>query len=101
MVYTSLLCFTLLAALKLDGEINISWWTVFGPIWCWNGLVIAGALVGSGLGTNRIICFLFGKNYLLRGHIVSAWVSFSETVNFAKKRMYEQTNVCSDQTWSA
>jgi len=46
-VYTSLLCFTLLAALKLDGEINISWWTVFGPIWCWNGLVIAGALVGS------------------------------------------------------
>jgi len=46
-VYTSLLCFTLLAALKLDGEIDISWWSVFTPIWVWKGFVVAGALVGS------------------------------------------------------
>ena len=32
------------------------------------------------------LCFLFGKNYLLRGQIANAWVSFSETVNFAKKK---------------
>lgn len=46
-VYTALLCFTLLAALKLDGDIDISWWSVFTPIWVWKGLVVAGALVGS------------------------------------------------------
>ena len=46
-VYTALLCFTLLAALKLDGDIDISWWSVFTPIWVWKGFVVAGALVGS------------------------------------------------------
>ena len=98
MVYTSLLCFTLLAALKLDGEINISWWTVFGPIWCWNGLVIAGALVGSGLGTNRIIFFAFylGKTTCFEGislmlGLVSQKRSILHKKGCTNKQMYVVT----------
>ena len=38
-VFTSLLIFSLLYALKLDGVLNWSWWSVFIPIWIWKGIV--------------------------------------------------------------
>ena len=38
-VFTSLLTFSLLYALKLDGVLNWSWWSVFIPIWIWKGIV--------------------------------------------------------------
>ena len=89
------MCFTLLAALKLDGEINISWWTVFGPIWCWNGLVIAGALVGSGLGTNINLCcyllFIWKKKhgviyeFLRRLTNYWKWVSLTNVDVYSEK----------------
>ncbi|OTF81718.1 transmembrane protein 185A-like protein, partial [Euroglyphus maynei] len=45
-VYTSLLIFSILFALRLDQTIMISWWLVFTPLWIWKFLVITGALVG-------------------------------------------------------
>ncbi|XP_022193184.2 transmembrane protein 185B-like [Nilaparvata lugens] len=46
-VHSSLMVFTALFALRLDGTINWSYWTVFSPIWFWKFMVIAGATVGS------------------------------------------------------
>lgn len=46
-VHSSLMVFTALFALRLDGSINWSYWTVFSPIWFWKFMVIAGATVGS------------------------------------------------------
>ncbi|KPM09817.1 transmembrane protein 185A-like protein [Sarcoptes scabiei] len=45
-VYSSLLAFSILFALKLDQTITISWWLVFVPLWAWKSLAISGALVG-------------------------------------------------------
>ncbi|UXI15132.1 cisplatin resistance-associated overexpressed protein [Sarcoptes scabiei] len=45
-VYSSLLVFSILFALKLDQTITISWWLVFVPLWAWKSLAISGALVG-------------------------------------------------------
>jgi len=39
--------FTALFALRLDGTILWSYWTVFIPIWFWKFMVITGATVGS------------------------------------------------------
>ncbi|KAL0280651.1 UNVERIFIED_CONTAM: hypothetical protein PYX00_001879 [Menopon gallinae] len=47
LVHTCLMVFTALFALKLDGVIHWSYWTVFAPIWFWKFMVIAGATVGS------------------------------------------------------
>ena len=38
-IFTSLLIFSLLYALKLDGVLNWSWWSIFVPIWIWKGIV--------------------------------------------------------------
>ncbi|CAG0913512.1 unnamed protein product [Notodromas monacha] len=46
-VYSCLMVFTALFALKLDGSIKWSFWTVFLPLWIWKLLVFAGGLVGS------------------------------------------------------
>ena len=46
-VYTCLLIFSLLFALRLDGTISWSYWCVFLPIWIWKLLVVSGALMGS------------------------------------------------------
>lgn len=45
-VYTSLLCFFVLFALRLDQTLVISWWLVFLPLWVWKSLVILGAFTG-------------------------------------------------------
>ncbi|KAH9390095.1 hypothetical protein TYRP_007644 [Tyrophagus putrescentiae] len=45
-VYTSLLCFFILFALRLDRTVLISWWLVFLPLWVWKSLVILGAFTG-------------------------------------------------------
>ena len=36
-LFTSLLFFSILYALKLDGVINWSWWSIFIPLWIWKG----------------------------------------------------------------
>ena len=38
-IFTSLLIFSLLYALKLDRVLNWSWWSIFIPIWIWKGIV--------------------------------------------------------------
>ena len=37
-VFSALLAFSLLYTLKLDGEIAVSYWTVFLPLWIWKGI---------------------------------------------------------------
>ncbi len=46
-MFTSLLLFSILYTLKLDGVLAWSWWSVFAPLWIWKGLAITGAGVGS------------------------------------------------------
>ncbi|KAI1291738.1 putative transmembrane protein [Halotydeus destructor] len=47
LVYTCLLVFTVMLALRMDGTIKVSYWTVFMPLYMWKTAVVAGALVGS------------------------------------------------------
>ncbi|KAG5325453.1 T185B protein, partial [Pseudoatta argentina] len=47
LVHTCLMIFTSLFALRLDGFIEWSYWSIFSPIWFWKGMVILGAIVGS------------------------------------------------------
>ena len=37
-VFSCLLAFSLLFALKLDGELSWSWWSIFIPLWVWKGI---------------------------------------------------------------
>merc|ERR1711862_700618 len=37
----------MLFALKLDGQIYWSWWSIFTPLFIWKGIAVAGAIVGS------------------------------------------------------
>lgn len=46
-VLSSLLAFSLLFTLRLDGNLSWSWWTIFTPLWIWKGIAIVGAMVGS------------------------------------------------------
>lgn len=47
LVHVCLMIFTALFALRLDGTVLWSYWTVFIPIWFWKFMVITGATVGS------------------------------------------------------
>lgn len=47
LVYTCLLLFSMLFALRLDGSITCSYWTVFLPLWIWKGLVVSGGIIGT------------------------------------------------------
>ncbi|OAD57817.1 hypothetical protein WN48_01512 [Eufriesea mexicana] len=47
LVHSCLMIFTTLFALRLDGFIEWSYWSVFTPIWFWKSMVILGATVGS------------------------------------------------------
>ncbi|KAL6490759.1 hypothetical protein MHYP_G00011040 [Metynnis hypsauchen] len=49
LIYASLLLFSVLLALRLDGVIQWSYWAVFAPIWLWKFMVIIGATVGTGV----------------------------------------------------
>ncbi|XP_040568519.1 transmembrane protein 185A [Lepeophtheirus salmonis] len=47
-VFSCLLNFSILFALKADGGLqSFSWWSVFIPLWIWKGMAILGACVGS------------------------------------------------------
>lgn len=46
-VYTCLLIFTILLALRLDGSITISYWSVFMPLWIWKCITVVGAVTGT------------------------------------------------------
>ena len=37
-VYTSLLIFSMLFALRKDGVINWTWWSIFIPLFVWKGI---------------------------------------------------------------
>ncbi|XP_046362075.1 transmembrane protein 185A-like [Haliotis cracherodii] len=47
LVFSCLLVFSLLFALRQDDSISWSYWVIFLPIWLWKGTVIVGASVGS------------------------------------------------------
>ncbi|XP_072040155.1 LOW QUALITY PROTEIN: transmembrane protein 185A-like [Amphiura filiformis] len=47
LVYSCLLLFAFLFALRLDGTISCTYWLVFLPLWFWKGLVISGAVVAG------------------------------------------------------
>ncbi|XP_033111211.1 transmembrane protein 185A-like [Anneissia japonica] len=47
LIYSSLLLFSILFALKADSYINCSWWLVFLPLWIWKLLVFSGAIIGG------------------------------------------------------
>ncbi|XP_062850322.1 transmembrane protein 185A-like isoform X2 [Trichomycterus rosablanca] len=49
LIYVSLLLFSVLLALKLDGVIHASYWAVFTPIWLWKLMVVIGASIGTGV----------------------------------------------------
>ena len=66
MVFTSLLLFSILYTLKLDGVLAWSWWSVFAPLWIWkgdklqencdedcviNGILPGLAITGAGVGS--------------------------------------------------
>jgi hypothetical protein len=38
-VFSCLLSFSVLYALKMDGIIDWSWWSVFAPLWAWKCIV--------------------------------------------------------------
>ncbi|KAK3869027.1 hypothetical protein Pcinc_025636 [Petrolisthes cinctipes] len=59
-VWVCLGSFTALLALRLDGELDWSYWAVFSPIWVWKALVVLGALVGN-------IVWLKNPQYRLEG----------------------------------
>ena len=46
-VYSCLLIFSMLFALRLDGSINWSYWTVFLPLWIWKAIVVSGGMIGT------------------------------------------------------
>lgn len=46
-MYTCLLVFTTLLALRLDGTITISYWSVFMPLWIWKSITVVGAVTGT------------------------------------------------------
>lgn len=46
LVYFSLIAFTILFALRLDGTIEFSYWIVFFPLWIWKIVVFTGAFIG-------------------------------------------------------
>ena len=64
MVFTSLLLFSLLYTLKLDGVLDWSWWSVFIPLWAWKGLAITGAGVGSYVWWRRPQSRLNNEEYI-------------------------------------
>jgi len=63
-LYTSLLLFSILYTLKLDGIITWSWWSVFIPLWLWKGIVVSGAGVGSYVWWRRPQSRLNNEEYI-------------------------------------
>ena len=64
-IFTSLLIFSLLYALKLDRVLNWSWWSIFIPIWIWKGIV------GEFLKCYDILMSNEMKNYRYRCSMVN------------------------------
>ena len=63
-LFSSLLMFSVLYTLKLDGVISWSWWSVFLPLWVWKGIAISGASVGSYVWWRRPQSRLNNEEYL-------------------------------------
>ena len=63
-LFCSLLMFSVLYTLKLDGVISWSWWSVFLPLWVWKGIAISGASVGSYVWWRRPQSRLNNEEYL-------------------------------------
>ena len=63
-LFSSLLLFSVLYTLKLDGVIHWTWWTIFLPLWIWKGIAISGACVGSYVWWRRPQSRLNNEEYL-------------------------------------
>ncbi|RWS00532.1 hypothetical protein B4U79_11179 [Dinothrombium tinctorium] len=74
LVYSCLLVFTLVLALRLDGTINTSYWIVFTPLWIWKFMVIAGAIVGTVIWAKNPDYRLSDNSYI---HFKSMLISLS------------------------
>eukprot|EP00112_Aurelia_sp_Birch-Aquarium-sp1_P025629 Seg861.7 transcript_id=Seg861.7/GoldUCD/mRNA.D3Y31 product="Transmembrane protein 185B" protein_id=Seg861.7/GoldUCD/D3Y31 len=53
LVYSSAFAFSVLLELKLDGDMQWSFWVVFTPIWIWKLIVFAGAITGTVIWINH------------------------------------------------
>ena len=58
-IFTSLLIFSLLYALKLDRVLNWSWWSIFIPIWIWKGIVGKTSLEKDNMTMRKILEIIF------------------------------------------
>ncbi|XP_059099294.1 transmembrane protein 185B-like [Tigriopus californicus] len=64
-VFTCLLVFAMLFALKLDGVLpGWSWWAIFVPLWVWKGIAVTGAVVGSYVWWRRPQSRLNAEEYI-------------------------------------
>lgn len=63
-VWVCVATFTALLSLRLDGELDWSYWVVFSPIWLWKGLVVLGALVGNIVWWRNPHYRLEGQSYI-------------------------------------
>ncbi|XP_063409275.1 transmembrane protein 185A-like [Mytilus trossulus] len=64
LVFSCLLLFSFLFALRLDNTIEWSYWVIFLPIWIWKIVVMAGAGVGSYIWWKNPQCRLEGNGYV-------------------------------------
>ena len=83
-VYSSLLVFTILFALKMDQDLSWSWWSVFTPLFIWKGI--------AGKSWKRIFC-----QFVLCFHI-SEFILFSVWSNHRFNSLVEKTSN-SSQRW--
>jgi len=63
-VYSSLLVFTMLFALKMDQDLSWSWWSVFTPLFIWKGIAVSGAIIGSIVWWRRPQTHLNAEEYI-------------------------------------
>lgn len=64
LIFSCLLVFSLLFALRLDNTIKWSYWVVFLPIWIWKFLVIFGAVIGSYVWFRHPLYRLEGDSFI-------------------------------------
>lgn len=63
-VWVCLATFTALLSLRLDDELDWSYWVVFSPIWVWKILVVTGALIGNIVWWKNPHYRLEGQSYI-------------------------------------
>ena len=77
LVYSCLLLFAFLFALRLDGTINCTYWWIFLPLWLWKGLVISGAVVAGYVWWRHPEFRLVTKLKILGNHVFQLFYVFA------------------------